>query len=384
MGYSPITATELDVKEPSLLLRLTRKIIDRLSQVDSRISALEAAAQVRAGTDAAIVPLKPTAPTPPTTTSVPVIPSAELSTIRTALQATGSHPLNVGNLLGILAQSQLAGAIVVDTEADLPSAANYRPGTLAVTTTAPETLYVVESGLPQTWLELIATSTGDMTTTTAQDVTGTKTWKVQQIFDLAGLAVLIQPASAVSAGTVIFQVKNTGGTNLFSLEYNGDLIIPGFTTIDDDCTITGGLLVTRNDYGIVIKPASAPAANEALFQIQTTAGLTQMSIDEDGDIDCKAITSTTITTEGEIKAKSGYNVVVQDVFDIDVITLAGVNGGNSAYIRHGNREIYCASGSPEGVVSAGIGSLYMRDDGGAVTSFYVKESGTGNTGWVAK
>lgn len=41
-------------------------------------------------------------------------------------------------------------------------------------------------------------------------------------------------------------------------------------------------------------------------------------------------------------------------------------------------------GSPEGVLSAYIGSTYRRTDGGAGASFYVKESGTGNTGWVAK
>lgn len=42
------------------------------------------------------------------------------------------------------------------------------------------------------------------------------------------------------------------------------------------------------------------------------------------------------------------------------------------------------TGSPESVVTAGIGSLFLRHDGGASTSLYVKESGTGNTGWVAK
>lgn len=42
------------------------------------------------------------------------------------------------------------------------------------------------------------------------------------------------------------------------------------------------------------------------------------------------------------------------------------------------------SGSPEGVVAGDVGSLYTRTDGGAGTTFYVKESGTGNTGWVAK
>jgi hypothetical protein len=42
------------------------------------------------------------------------------------------------------------------------------------------------------------------------------------------------------------------------------------------------------------------------------------------------------------------------------------------------------SGSPQGVVTGVVGCLYTRTDGGANTTLYVKESGTGNTGWVAK
>lgn len=42
------------------------------------------------------------------------------------------------------------------------------------------------------------------------------------------------------------------------------------------------------------------------------------------------------------------------------------------------------SGSPEGVVTAPVGSLYSRSDGGVLTSLYVKTSGSGNTGWTAK
>ncbi len=41
-------------------------------------------------------------------------------------------------------------------------------------------------------------------------------------------------------------------------------------------------------------------------------------------------------------------------------------------------------GSPEGVLTAVVGALWTRTDGGAATTFYVKESGAGNTGWVAK
>ena len=37
-----------------------------------------------------------------------------------------------------------------------------------------------------------------------------------------------------------------------------------------------------------------------------------------------------------------------------------------------------------GNVTATVGSLYSRTDGGAGTSLYVKESGNGTTGWAAK
>lgn len=42
------------------------------------------------------------------------------------------------------------------------------------------------------------------------------------------------------------------------------------------------------------------------------------------------------------------------------------------------------TGTPEGAVAAPVGSTFRRTDGGAGTSFYVKESGTGSSGWVAK
>lgn len=46
--------------------------------------------------------------------------------------------------------------------------------------------------------------------------------------------------------------------------------------------------------------------------------------------------------------------------------------------------LLAGTGSPENAVSAPVGSLYTRTDGGAGSTLYVKESGTGNTGWAAK
>ena len=54
------------------------------------------------------------------------------------------------------------------------------------------------------------------------------------------------------------------------------------------------------------------------------------------------------------------------------------------YVNASTVVITSGSGTPEGVVTGNVGSLYLRTNGGAGTSIYVKETGTGNTGWVAK
>lgn len=57
----------------------------------------------------------------------------------------------------------------------------------------------------------------------------------------------------------------------------------------------------------------------------------------------------------------------------------GASGGTQVrYIKWGN-------GSPEGVVTANIGSLYLRLDGSTSTTLYVKTANNGSaTGWTAK
>jgi hypothetical protein len=47
-------------------------------------------------------------------------------------------------------------------------------------------------------------------------------------------------------------------------------------------------------------------------------------------------------------------------------------------------DIRVGAGTPEAAVSAPVGSLFLRTDGAASTTLYIKETGTGNTGWVAK
>jgi hypothetical protein len=67
-----------------------------------------------------------------------------------------------------------------------------------------------------------------------------------------------------------------------------------------------------------------------------------------------------------------------------------LNGLSNAHFTFGKVDdtttvnIIKGSSDPEGAVTATQGSVYMRTGGGAGSSFYVKESGSGNTGWVGK
>ncbi len=69
-------------------------------------------------------------------------------------------------------------------------------------------------------------------------------------------------------------------------------------------------------------------------------------------------------------------------------TRSNADGGTTATARwevmHNGAFRGLGSGSPEGVITAPVGALWTRTDGGTGTTLYVKETGSGNTGWVAK
>jgi len=81
---------------------------------------------------------------------------------------------------------------------------------------------------------------------------------------------------------------------------------------------------------------------------------------------------------------ANYQLIVSDEMtvdgDLDILgdlVVLGEGRVVGAGMSNGN-------GTPEGAITAPIGSLFTRLDGGASTTLYVKESGTGDTGWVAK
>lgn len=70
------------------------------------------------------------------------------------------------------------------------------------------------------------------------------------------------------------------------------------------------------------------------------------------------------------KTRYGNNIMTAD--STDGVVLNGVT------------KIWTGSGSPESVVTAPVGSIWLRTDGSTSTTLYVKTSGSSNTGWTAK
>lgn len=64
------------------------------------------------------------------------------------------------------------------------------------------------------------------------------------------------------------------------------------------------------------------------------------------------------------------------------------NSGRKLFMGNGSGtgdiSITLSALTPEGAITANPGSIHFNTGGGAGTCFYVKESGTGNTGWAAK
>ena len=82
-----------------------------------------------------------------------------------------------------------------------------------------------------------------------------------------------------------------------------------------------------------------------------------------------------------IEAGSGTNFSVH-VYGNKVDAVNTAFTGVATGTLTGRFDLY-GSGSPESVITAPIGATWTRSDGSTSTTLYVKESGTGNTGWVA-
>lgn len=167
-----------------------------------------------------------------------------------------------------------------------------------------------------------------------------------------------------------------------------------FTGIVTMPILTGGK-TTTSPLSIYATTGVAAAGASVIFKGGTNGGTTFTTMNSSGNWD---FGSGTITTTGNI---TGFNWLGSGFVRAAAASYIGWNGRATFYssadgvidARNNANSQYASiqtlydrfgSGSPESVVTAPVGAVYHRTDGGAGTSLYVKESGTGNTGWVAK
>lgn len=153
-------------------------------------------------------------------------------------------------------------------------------------------------------------------------------------------------------------VNDTGASNLWTVQKNGSMFSRG--GFSDIVPKTGETSAGWNLYRV----GESGAVNTELMNI----GADNLYPDSFGIATFKSGTGASrpliFASDGAEKLRIDSN--------------PGILLGQSTRVRNG-------SGAPEGVVVGNVGDLYLRTDGGAGSTLYVKEANNGlNTGWAAK
>jgi uncharacterized protein YjbI with pentapeptide repeats len=213
----------------------------------------------------------------------------------------------------------------------------------------------------------------------------------------ADLAGSITPSKITGTAAILGANTYTGAQ---TLSVNGALSAPAFSVTGT--VITGGTATTTKPLAL-IEPTGTTSTgwNTAgtLLGVNATSGFTGSLIDlqSAGTSLFKIIPNSPAAGSTEVYFGSSRIAMFNGCFcpNFSVLSLgdatasvrqwAGLNLTQTAPITFNNgSRIRSGTGSPEGVVTATVGSMWLRSDGGAGTTLYIKESGTGNTGWVAK
>jgi len=192
-----------------------------------------------------------------------------------------------------------------------------------------------------------------------------------------------------NADIVRFEDKN--------LLLSGQTSVSGVTTI----TMLDGV-ITGYPSGITIKGMDALGIGGIAGVVNILGGNAPNVDGISGNVNILAFTGD--DTEGEVNIDgTAVNIGTGDAGGATENIYVGANGittffrgTSSAYIQDGvitasngfrhdsnGAKWTIGTGSPEGVVVATPGSLYTRSDGSANNTLYVKDTGTGNTGWSA-
>lgn len=136
---------------------------------------------------------------------------------------------------------------------------------------------------------------------------------------------------------------------------------------------------------------SANAANSAVFISGVETGRGTLKITHTGTGTDANAAGISIDLAGSGTAAQGIFIdatgggTTGDLLDLRNNSVQLFKVKTNGYVQFGNGGpiVGFGTGSPEGVITGVRGSTWKRTDGGTGTTLYIKEAGTGNTGWVA-
>lgn len=252
--------------------------------------------------------------------------------------------------------------------------------------------------------------------------TASKTVYLNRVAHITFLGGLINPAGSVEVGGATVDDANTADVHFTGFEIIGNMVFNtgtgvsyvggrlGFSNVTTSLTVGSGVQgmactlilgdisnASPTGFGVLcMNPVRSTARMNNQLEVETrrdnylrlagaNAGNAPYIITDGSDSNIQLQLRSKGTATIGLNTTSGGGSGGFNSGDGSGTNNFAVNGTGNIY-RLGGAALFIVSGSgsPETVVSAGIGSLYCRTDGGASTSLYVKESGSGNTGWIAK
>ena len=184
-----------------------------------------------------------------------------------------------------------------------------------------------------------------------------------------------------------------GGTGLTSVPANGQLLIGNGSGYSLNDLTAGTNIAIANGLGnIAISFSGTLTPEQGGTGLAATPGIGAILIGNGSNYSLGSVAAgpgVTISNDGTTISISlsggGYSGPPgADGQDAEDVTYYVPPGPSNAVSLMSGVSWTSGTGTPQGAVVAPVGSLFTRLDGGANTTLYVKESGTGNTGWVAK
>ena len=239
-----------------------------------------------------------------------------------------------------------------------------------------------------TWQATAAGTSGSTAPSGTSNVSdGGVTWKYLKTLPVATR----EPSQNIAGPNVTFRFK-TAAYNDATINHNNTIISDGRLTFNGSgqdpgtSTVTGGF---QKKVGTNYANGQSYTAGQFVY---TNTGSNLYRVVAPG-----AGTTTTqpTHTSGVATTADGYKYLF--INSGAVPTAAPQIQINSGDVTFGTKTcfpllgaltagpcVYAGTGTPLGVVAASPGSLYLRADGGAGATLYVKETATDTTGWVAK